>query len=82
VYHNAPGLPAPLRRAHKTVVGGHKPRFAYSKLHHVAPHHYAKLHHDAPHKGLKVRVQRCRVYGHAAVARVPCAAQGMCARAR
>lgn len=73
VYHNAPGLPAPLRRAHKTVVGGHKPRFAYSKLHHVAPHHYAKLHHDAPHKGLKVakafpiknhNLQNKGMYGH------------------
>jgi hypothetical protein len=47
VYHNAPGLPAPLRRAHKTVVVGRK-----AHLVHAAPRTGLKA---APRKALKVR---------------------------
>jgi hypothetical protein len=32
VYHNAPGLPVPLRRAHNTVVGGRKAHLVHAAL--------------------------------------------------
>ena len=46
VYHNAPGLPVPLRRAHNTVVGGRKAHFV-----HAAPRTGLKA---TPRKALKV----------------------------